>query len=124
MAEDDTDSGCARLVMGKLQSVLARGVEHYVDTCDNLLLSKSTLLRASHDVIRMTSDRPCGLRGAVVDLFLDDGDCCRKLAQVVADPKVAPKTVLKLTLHSAEPTSSSSTLEVLPGYTLERSCLP
>ncbi|XP_050724110.1 DNA damage-inducible transcript 4-like protein [Eriocheir sinensis] len=119
--EPDTQQE-AVLVMRKLQSVLHRGVERYF-TCNAVKLPRSTLLRAAHDILRLCSQRPEGLHGAVVDLYLNDGQACKRLAQVVADPKVDPKTVIRLTLHRDPASSDPGVLNLLPGYTMERSCL-
>ncbi|KAG0693640.1 DNA damage-inducible transcript 4 protein [Chionoecetes opilio] len=113
-------------VMSKLQSVLRRGVERYL-TCKTVLLPRATLLKAGRDVVRLCSERPGGLRGALVDLYLTDTDhhSCMRLAQVVADPRMDPKTLIKVTLHRDPSCSDPSVLSLLSGYTMERStCRP
>lgn len=121
--EEEVETQEALLVMAKLQSVLRRGVERYL-TCHAVLLPRSTLLKAAHDVLRLCAQRPNGLRGAVVDLYLKDNDTCKRLAQVVADPRVDTKTVIKLTLHRDPSSSDPGVLNLLSGYTMERSCRP
>ncbi|XP_071541184.1 DNA damage-inducible transcript 4-like protein [Panulirus ornatus] len=120
--EEEVESLEAQLIMRKLQSVLYRGVERYL-TCDAFIVPRNTLLRASQDVLRLCTDRPHGLRSALVELFLSDGDSCKRLAQVVADPRQEVKTVIKLTLHQDD-TSDPDTLHLRSGYTMERLCLP
>lgn len=121
--EEEVESQEARLVMAKLQSVLRRGVERYL-TCHAVMLPRSTLLKAAHDVLRLCDERPNGLHGAVVDLFLNDNNTSKRLAQVVADSRVEPKTIIKLTLHRDPSSTDQGVLKLLSGYTMERSCLP
>lgn len=120
--EEEVESGEALLVMEKLKSVLHRGVERYLNY-EAFLISRTTLLRAAHDVLRLSCDRPLGLRSALVELYLHDGYSSKRLAQVVADPRQEVKTVIKLTLHQ-DHTSDSNTLHIQSGYTMERHCLP
>ncbi|XP_045607246.1 uncharacterized protein [Procambarus clarkii] len=121
--EEEVESVEALLVMNKLKSVLYRGVERYLN-CEAFLISRSTLLRAAHDVLRLSCDRPLGLRSSLVELYLHDGHSSKRLAQVVADPRQEVKTVIKLTLHKDLNTPDHNTLRIHSGYTMERHCLP
>lgn len=106
----------------KLQSVLKRGVERYL-SCEKVRLQRSTLLRASHDVLRLASAHPSGLRGTLVELYLSNGQTTKRLAQVVADPRTKAATLIKLILHQDKATSPT-TLCLGAGYTMERCCIP
>jgi len=122
---EEDEYGCnieANLVTDKLQSVLQRGVERYL-TCEKVRLQRSTLLRAAHDVLRLASAHPSGLRGTIVELFLSNGQATKRLAQVVADPRKKAVTLIKLILHQDKATSPT-TLCVGSGYTMERCCIP
>ncbi|CAL4122607.1 unnamed protein product [Meganyctiphanes norvegica] len=122
---EEVDDGCnvdANLVTDKLQSVLQRGVERYL-TCEKVRLQRSTLLRAAHDVLRLASAHPSGLRGTLVELYLSNGHNAKRLAQVVADPNTKAVTLIKLILHQDKDTSPT-TLCLGAGYTMERCCMP
>lgn len=120
--EEEVESMEARLVTKKLESVLYRGVERYFNV-DAFIVPRNTLLKAAHDILRLSSERPLGLRGALVELYLCYDGSCKRLAQVVADPRQEVKTVIKLTLHQ-DKTSDPATLHLRSGYTMERCCLP
>ncbi|KAK7086923.1 hypothetical protein SK128_013298 [Halocaridina rubra] len=121
--EEDVESREALLINKKLKSVLHRGVERYL-SYESVVLPKNTLKSASSDIVNLSVDQPGGLRGAVVDLHLDDNGCLKRLAQIVADPRHPVKTVIKLTLHKVLQPSDPNTLHLHSGYAIERCCKP
>ncbi|XP_068224373.1 DNA damage-inducible transcript 4-like protein [Palaemon carinicauda] len=119
---EDVESREAGLVMKKLKSVLYRGVERYL-TCENVILPRNTLRRASHDILDLASKHSSGLRGALIDLYLEDNGISKRLAQVVADPRHEPKTLIQLTLFR-HPASDERTLQLNSSYSVKRLCKP
>lgn len=122
MEEEDIERREAGLIMKKLKSVLHRGVERYL-TCDSVILPRNTLRRASHDILNLSEDQPSGLRGAIINLYLEEDGCSKRLAQVVADPRHKVKTLIKLTLYKHQ-ASDATTLHLHSGYSIERCCKP
>lgn len=121
--EEHVESREALLITKKLQDVLHRGVERYL-TYESVVLPKNTLKGASNDILRLSTDQPGGLRGAVIELYLDENGCLKRLAQVVADPRHPVKTVIKLTLHKDLQSSNAKSLHLHTGYAIERNCKP
>ncbi|XP_066989841.1 DNA damage-inducible transcript 4-like protein [Macrobrachium rosenbergii] len=120
--EEDVESREAGLVMKKLKSVLYRGVERYL-TCENVILPRNTLRRAALDILDLSSRHSSGLRGTLIDLYLEDNGKSKRLAQVVADPRRTPKTIIELTLYR-DAASDDRTLQLHSSYAIKRLCKP
>ncbi|XP_064091531.1 uncharacterized protein LOC135205114 isoform X2 [Macrobrachium nipponense] len=92
--EEDAESREADLVMKKLKSVLYRGVERYL-TCENVILPRNTLRRAALDILDLSSRHSSGLRGTLIDLYLEDNGRSKRFISVfetLCPTSVFPKT--------------------------------
>ncbi|KAM9827573.1 DNA damage-inducible transcript 4-like protein [Neosynchiropus ocellatus] len=85
---------------------LAKLLEHCLSQCKKTTLQCSTLLvpeklthRVSSEVLRQASCEPCGLRGCVLHVLLEQGETCKRLERIVCDPSVVPTFELTLVLR-------------------------
>lgn len=58
--------------------------------CRELLLPAGMTTRVAGDLLRASGDEPCGLRGAVIHLFLENKSGVQKLGTITADQSLTP----------------------------------
>ncbi|XP_042195993.1 DNA damage-inducible transcript 4-like protein-like [Callorhinchus milii] len=64
--------------------------------CRELLIPRGLSRRVAHDVMRVSANEPCGLRGAVVYLHLESEGVSEKLGAIERDGAVVPTFELTL----------------------------
>lgn len=64
--------------------------------CSKVLVPEKLTRKIAHDVLRLSSTEPCGLRGCIIHVNLETGNVCKKLDKIVYDPSVVPTFELTL----------------------------
>lgn len=67
--------------------------------CSKLLIPEKLLEHISQELVHLAESEPCGLRGALVELCVEQGDACVNMGQIPADPYVVPTFQLTLVLR-------------------------
>lgn len=81
--------------------IAKRLIEAKDDTlrCSKLLIPEKLLERISQELIHLAASEPCGLRGALVELCVEQGQDCLNMGQIAVDPYVVPTFQLTLVLR-------------------------
>ena len=81
--------------------IAGRLIEAKDDTlrCSKLLIPKKLLEHIGQELIHLAATEPCGLRGALVELCVEQGDVCLSMGQIPVDPYVVPTFQLTLVLR-------------------------
>ncbi|XP_072280182.1 DNA damage-inducible transcript 4 protein [Pyxicephalus adspersus] len=58
--------------------------------CSKLLLPDDLLCHLGQEMMHLAYNEPCGLRGALIDLCVENGKGCHTVAQLEVDPCVVP----------------------------------
>lgn len=102
-----------------------------------LLVPSDLSSRIAQDVLRMSQNEPCGIRGCVLFINMQEKSVCRKIGRIECDPSTVATFELYLTLREdTRPWviaksvlasvrgrmngSSNSTKVVCPGYQLAK----
>lgn len=64
--------------------------------CSKVLVPEKLTLRIARDVLRLSSGEPCGLRGCVLYVHLEQEQCCKQLERIVYNADVVPTFELTL----------------------------
>ncbi|XP_056156696.1 DNA damage-inducible transcript 4-like protein [Lampris incognitus] len=64
--------------------------------CSSVLVPEKLTRRIARDVLRMASGEPCGLRGCVLYVHLEQEKGCKQLERIIYDPTVVPTFELTL----------------------------
>lgn len=95
--------------------------------CHELLLPRHMTARVGQDVVRSSAGEPCGLKGALINVFVDDKDGLKPLGSISPDQSVTPTFELSVVFradreqgwlilkHIFDPTR---VLKLKPEYTL------
>ncbi|XP_076154246.1 DNA damage-inducible transcript 4 protein [Alosa pseudoharengus] len=67
--------------------------------CSKLLIPEKLLEHIGQELIHLAATEPCGLRGALVELCVEQGDSCLNMGQIPVDPYVVPTFQLTLVLR-------------------------
>ncbi|XP_066521291.1 DNA damage-inducible transcript 4 protein [Hoplias malabaricus] len=67
--------------------------------CSKLLIPEKLLEHIGEELVHLAASEPCGLRGALIDLCVEQGDKCQNAGQIAADPYVVPTFQLTLILR-------------------------
>ncbi|XP_068593060.1 DNA damage-inducible transcript 4 protein [Cebidichthys violaceus] len=67
--------------------------------CTKLLIPDKLLEHIGQELLHLAASEPCGLRGALVDLCVEQGAVCESMAQLSADPYLVPTFQLTLVLR-------------------------
>ncbi|PVD38873.1 hypothetical protein C0Q70_01498 [Pomacea canaliculata] len=62
-------------------------------------ISNDQISHIAQDLVRMACTEPCGLRGAVIFVILEQKSLCKKLAMITGDPNTTPTFEVYLTLR-------------------------
>ncbi|XP_030622731.1 DNA damage-inducible transcript 4-like protein [Chanos chanos] len=68
--------------------------------CHQLLLPRHMIARVAGDILRAAVDEPCGIRGALINVFLDTDGKLQKLGIVTPDQSVTPTFELSVILKT------------------------
>ncbi|XP_013772487.1 DNA damage-inducible transcript 4-like protein [Limulus polyphemus] len=66
--------------------------------CTEVLIPSDLMLRIVRDILRMSEKEPCGLRGCVVYVNLEEKSLCRRIGKVNYDPDTVATFEVFLTL--------------------------
>lgn len=67
--------------------------------CSKLLIPNKLLEHIGSELVQLAASEPCGLRGALLDLCVQQGDTFHSVSQIAADPCVVPTFQLTLVLR-------------------------
>lgn len=67
--------------------------------CSRLLIPDKLLERIGRELLHLATSEPCGLRGALIDLCIEQGESCESVAQLSVDPCLVPTFQLTLVLR-------------------------
>ncbi|XP_040032500.1 DNA damage-inducible transcript 4 protein [Gasterosteus aculeatus] len=67
--------------------------------CTKLLIPEKLLEHIGQELLHLAASEPCGLRGALIDLCVEQGVVCESMAQLSVDPDLVPTFQLTLVLR-------------------------
>ncbi|KAM3591723.1 uncharacterized protein V6R79_006452 [Siganus canaliculatus] len=67
--------------------------------CSKLLIPDKLLEHVGQELLHLAASEPCGLRGALIDLCVEQGPVCESVAQLSVDPYLVPTFQLTLVLR-------------------------
>ncbi|XP_056153230.1 DNA damage-inducible transcript 4 protein [Lampris incognitus] len=67
--------------------------------CTKLLIPEKLLEHIGRELLHLAASEPCGLRGALIDLCVEQGALCESLEQISVDPYLVPTFQLTLVLR-------------------------
>ncbi|XP_029312985.1 DNA damage-inducible transcript 4 protein [Cottoperca gobio] len=67
--------------------------------CAKLLIPEKLLEHIGQELLHLAASEPCGLRGALIDLCVEQGTVCESMAQLSVDPYLVPTFQLTLVLR-------------------------
>ncbi|XP_078284558.1 DNA damage-inducible transcript 4 protein [Rhinoraja longicauda] len=67
--------------------------------CFKLLIPGELSAQVAEELLRLAASEPCGLRGAVLHLSVEDGHVCKDVDRIVVDGSLAPTFELALVLR-------------------------
>ncbi|KAK9406063.1 DNA damage-inducible transcript 4 protein [Crotalus adamanteus] len=85
---------CANLM--KLIQVTLNKAKLYSNRPSRLIMPNELVAQVSKDLLHLAYREPCGLRGALINLCVEQGKACHSVEQIAVDPKLVP--IFQLTL--------------------------
>lgn len=67
--------------------------------CSKLLIPEKLLEHIGHELVHLSVSEPCGLRGALIDLCVEQDGGCEAAGQIAVDPYLVPTFQLTLVLR-------------------------
>ncbi|XP_058477108.1 DNA damage-inducible transcript 4 protein [Solea solea] len=67
--------------------------------CSKLLIPEKLLEHIGHELLHLAASEPCGLRGALIDLCVEQEAVCESIGQLSVDPYLVPTFQLTLVLR-------------------------
>ncbi|XP_062298743.1 DNA damage-inducible transcript 4 protein [Scomber scombrus] len=67
--------------------------------CTKLLIPEKLLEHIGKELLHLAASEPCGLRGALIDLCVEQGGICESMGQLSVDPYLVPTFQLTLVLR-------------------------
>ncbi|KAM9462991.1 DNA damage-inducible transcript 4 protein [Clarias gariepinus] len=67
--------------------------------CSKLLIPNKLLEHIGSELVQLAASEPCGLRGALIDLCVQQGETVHSVGQIAADPCLVPTFQLTLVLR-------------------------
>lgn len=67
--------------------------------CAKLLIPEKLLEHIGQELLHLAASEPCGLRGALIDLCVEQGAACESMGQLSVDPYLVPTFQLTLVLR-------------------------
>ncbi|XP_072312483.1 DNA damage-inducible transcript 4 protein [Eucyclogobius newberryi] len=67
--------------------------------CSRLLIPDKLLQHIGRELLHLATSEPCGLRGALIHLCVEQGEACEGVAQLSVDPYLVPTFQLTLVLR-------------------------
>ncbi|XP_005919624.1 DNA damage-inducible transcript 4 protein [Haplochromis burtoni] len=91
-------------LLKEVVDLIARSLREAKDTncalrCTKLLIPDKLLEHIGQELLHLAASEPCGLRGALIDLCVEQGDVCESMGQLSVDPYLVPTFQLALVLR-------------------------
>lgn len=91
-------------ILKEVVDLIARSLREAKDSdcalrCSRLLIPEKLLEHIGQELLHLATSEPCGLRGALIDLCVAQGDSCESVAQLSVDPYLVPTFQLTLVLR-------------------------
>ncbi|KAL0964746.1 hypothetical protein UPYG_G00328340 [Umbra pygmaea] len=67
--------------------------------CSKLLIPEKLLEHIGEELLHLAASEPCGLRGALIDLCVEQGGVCQSMEEIAVDPYLVPTFQLTLVLR-------------------------
>ncbi|KAM8888153.1 DNA damage-inducible transcript 4 protein [Synchiropus picturatus] len=91
-------------ILKEVVGLIARSLREAKDSdcalrCAKLLIPEKLLEHIGQELLHLAASEPCGLRGALIDLCVEQGATCESVAQFSVDPYLVPTFQLTLVLR-------------------------
>ncbi|XP_030019362.1 DNA damage-inducible transcript 4 protein-like [Sphaeramia orbicularis] len=91
-------------ILKEVVDLIARSLREAKDSdcalrCTKLLIPEKLLEHIGQELLHLAASEPCGLRGALIDLCVEQGDVCESMAELSVDPYLVPTFQLTLVLR-------------------------
>nr|XP_046232754.1 DNA damage-inducible transcript 4 protein [Scatophagus argus] len=91
-------------ILKEVVELIARSLREAKDSdcalrCTKLLIPEKLLEHIGQELLHLAASEPCGLRGALIDLCVEQGGICESMAQLSVDPYLVPTFQLTLVLR-------------------------
>uniref|UniRef100_A0A3B5QEA7 DNA damage-inducible transcript 4 protein n=2 Tax=Xiphophorus maculatus TaxID=8083 RepID=A0A3B5QEA7_XIPMA len=91
-------------ILKEVVDLIARSLREAKDSdcalrCTKLLIPEKLLEHIGQELIHLAASEPCGLRGALIDLCVEQGAACESIGQLSVDPYLVPTFQLTLVLR-------------------------
>ncbi|XP_029383825.1 DNA damage-inducible transcript 4 protein [Echeneis naucrates] len=91
-------------ILKEVVSLIARSLRDAKDSdcalrCTKLLIPEKLLEHIGQELLHLAASEPCGLRGALIDLCVEQGAVCESMGQLSVDPYLVPTFQLTLVLR-------------------------
>uniref|UniRef100_A0A3Q1GNB7 DNA damage-inducible transcript 4 protein n=1 Tax=Acanthochromis polyacanthus TaxID=80966 RepID=A0A3Q1GNB7_9TELE len=105
---DLSDSGegflLDEMILKEVVDLIARSLREAKDSdcalrCTKLLIPEKLLEHIGQELLHLAASEPCGLRGALIDLCVEQGAACESMGQLSVDPYLVPTFQLTLVLR-------------------------
>ncbi|XP_065131335.1 DNA damage-inducible transcript 4-like protein [Paramisgurnus dabryanus] len=100
LVEEESDEACLQLDLSKRIEKCLSDAKKSSLRCQELRLPRCMTERVAGDILRASEDEPCGIRGALIHVFLDNKGELQKLGTVTADECLTPTFELSLILQA------------------------
>lgn len=99
MEEEEGEDGCLQLQLSKRIEKCLFDAKKASLRCQELRLPKRMTERVAGDILHASVDEPCGIRGALIHLFMDNKGTLQKLGTVTTDESLTPTFELSIILR-------------------------
>lgn len=91
-------------ILKEVVDLIARSLREAKDSdcalrCSKLLIPEKLLEHIGQELLHLAASEPCGLRGALIDLCVEQGTACESMGQLSVDPYLVPTFQLTLVLR-------------------------
>uniref|UniRef100_A0A3Q0T3J8 DNA damage-inducible transcript 4 protein n=1 Tax=Amphilophus citrinellus TaxID=61819 RepID=A0A3Q0T3J8_AMPCI len=91
-------------LLKEVVDLIARSLREAKDTdcalrCTKLLIPDKLLEHIGQELLHLAASEPCGLRGALIDICVEQGGICESMEQLSVDPYLVPTFQLALVLR-------------------------
>lgn len=92
------------MILKEVVDLIARSLREAKDSdcalrCTKLLIPEKLLEHIGQELLHLAASEPCGLRGALIDLCVEQGATCESMGQLSVDPYLVPTFQLTLVLR-------------------------
>ncbi|TNN83781.1 DNA damage-inducible transcript 4 protein [Liparis tanakae] len=99
--EDLFNDPMEETILKEVVDLIAGSLKEAKDSlrCTKLLIPDKLLEHIGQELLHLAASEPCGLRGALIDLCVEQRDVCESMAQLSVDPYLVPTFQLTLVLR-------------------------